>query len=171
MTIAQNVDALFARITSELTGQLEGFAQYAEDMTRSESEAHWQDDSGSARDSITAFVEGSGGAGKNTDRPNWSAARSPGYESPIWGNTPANFQPETEEVTLDADAAVVLTMTVPYADALELGENSMGSEPLHGRRRPAGRPPVVTGLLGKMPDILQDDFARAVAQGIGSGLA
>ena len=170
--VSDNIENLFAAMTEYIQAELAGFAEYAEQLTRTESETHWQDDSGSARDSITAYVAEAGDPQKNFDAGNWSAARSPGYQSPVWGNTDENFQPYTEDVEPEGDVSVMLTMFVPYAEALETGNNDRANnEFMRGfREYPQERMPRVPGLLGDMTPKLQDNFANAVSQAFQSAL-
>ena len=168
-SISDGINAAFAAITEHVQDQLAGFAEYAEQLTKSESESHWEDDSGAARDSITAYVAETGDSQKNYDASNWSAAKSPGYVSPVWGNTDANFQPDAEDVDTDGDVSVMLTMFVPYAESLETGVvDYQGGRPPNGF--PHERMQRVPGLLEGMVPTLQDDFANAVTQAFQSAI-
>jgi len=157
--ITQNVETLMAALDQHIREQLEGFAVHAEDTTRSESENYWQDDSGSARDSITAYSVGIGDPQKNYSSSNWSEARTPGYRSPRWANPETNFQPDDgNEADIDmSEPAVILTMYVPYAPALEFGINNVSTL-------------SVGGLIQKMSANLEDEFQKAFTQAVASAL-
>lgn len=99
--------------------------------------AGWRDDSGSARDSITAYVVGmephtknfsagprpGGGLGSAAYLvPGWAAAQQPGFTSPIHGNTSDNFLPVAYPMSIGDDPKgvhVVLTMFIGYGGELE----------------------------------------------------
>lgn len=164
--VQANVAALFARLRDTVNSELEKFAPGIEAGTRFESDNHWMDDSGSARDSITAYTTNAGDYDKNFSLPNWEQAMTAGFISPVWGNSSDNFLPDIRDADLDADvdSAIILTMFVPYAEVLESGENpnrdNTPSKP--PEMKPGERFKPVPGLIEKMSKDMADDFKNVV---------
>lgn len=151
---------------------LEGFAEYAEAFTREESKGYWEDDSGSARDAITAYVVERGDPEKNYGADRWSEARASGYTSPVWGNPSSNFQPAAHEEEMDEEIGVVLTNFVPYAEALENGERGVsGNKDQRTGEARTYRQPLRGGLFADMIPQLSPDWEKAVAQAFQQALA
>lgn len=161
-TVVQNgVDLLFQRIHAALEAELRDFADEVEAFTHMESFDHWDDDSGSARDSITAYSMAEGNFDKNTTKPDWEAAQSPGYMSPVWGNTSDNFQPEFEDVDIDGEQAVILTMFVRYAELLESGSKDPNGPPQKPDTLKRGeRKPLVPDLIANSAARMKDKFVQ-----------
>ena len=164
-SVVAGVEMLFAVLEEHLLNTLSSFAQDAEEQTRKESESHWQDDSGSARDSITGYAVNIDSPDKNFSRSNWAQAQSPGYTSPVWGNPDSNFQPMSEPLDEDIELGVVLTMFVPYAEALENPDQTKAdfSNDYEPRER-SPRPKVVGGLIENMGLQLTDEFKARVEE-------
>lgn len=161
MTVRQNVINLMKGVEMALKVGLVGFAEELEAAAKLESESHWDDDSGSARKALTAYVVGVMPHDKNFQ--DWEYAQSPGYISPVWKNLSSNFQPWVESVDLDSDAkvAVILTHFVRYAEKLENGER--GEPPLPGHKPEGSRTPLIGGTLENTVYNQADTFNGAVA--------
>ena len=168
MSLTENATALFADLKVKLQTDLIGFAAYAEEMARLESEGHWSDDSGSARASITAYSLNAEPSDKNFQAAEWAAAQSPGYTSPRWGNPASNFFPYETDYDPPSDVAVLLTMFVQYAEALEFGTPQEADHPLHARNK--DHQPVIAGTLADTTSAVQGDFAQAVERSVADAL-
>ena len=159
MTIRQNVIALMKGLETTLQVGLVPFADELEGAARQESEFHWADDSGSAREALTGYVVGVMPHDKNFQ--NWEYAQSPGYISPVWKNLGSNFQPWEEDIDQESRVEVILTHFVRYAQKLEDGER--GEPPLPGHKPEGARIPLVGGTLANTVYNKADDFQNAVA--------
>ncbi len=167
MSISQNVDLLFARLTANLQQDLTGFAAYAEEMAKTESEGHWDSDSGSARASITGYSVNAENYDKNFQAAAWAAAQTPGYASPRWHNPAENFYPYDGEDKDAGEVAVILAMFIGYGESLELGEPAEAEHRLY----PGGQhQPIIPGTLSDTTQQVADDFHKAVAQSIANTL-
>lgn len=174
MSNQANFGAQWAQMIERVQEHLEGFAYHAEQFTRDESKEHWEDDSGSARDSITAYVVGKGDHEQNYGAERWAQARASGYTSPIWGNPSTNFQPLTHDEEVAEEIGVVLTHLVPYALTLEDGVaggwNASGSpymqSPLRPQRMPL-RGNLFTDVAEQLKPLWTDAVQQAFQQALG----
>lgn len=107
-----------------------GLNEAAENMAafaRAQAEMYWQDDSGSARASITGFDPEVSSHDKNFGNPAWKKAQSVGYVSPRHENPHTNFGPFTESVDKEEEYEAYLTAYVQYFDDIR-PERGSGEE-------------------------------------------
>lgn len=133
--IANRLLAFPGKVFAAMDHHLGRFAEELEEATKGS--IHWQDDSGSARQSITAYLVGVQPHDKNYAGNPWATTRVAGFHSERYKNSPWAYRPpenyapmENEHPTDPDDKVVILTIFVPYGEYLEFGDTTAGT--LHG---------------------------------------
>ena len=168
MSILDNVNVALVRLERALHSDMGQLAEVIEKHAQEEAEGHWEDDSGSARASITAYSLGKGDWGHNFSADAWRRARSAGYTSPIWNNPSSNFQDYSEAVDI-GEIGVALTMFVPYALALERGLTAGGGLPQRGNKH-GKRRMVIPNLISSVGGQHTSDFIGTIILTISENL-
>ncbi len=114
MTVSTNSEAILKNAIESLKNGLTEFADGAENLAVLDSYGVWQDDTGSSRASITGYSIGVQPYDKNFQNAEWQAAQARG--SLKYGTHPSNFKPHVEDVDVDSEVGVILTMFVEYAE-------------------------------------------------------
>jgi hypothetical protein len=116
MTISSNVEEVFTKAKLSLQKDLAGLADQIENLAVLDSYGVWADDTSSARASITGYSIGVQPYDKNFAEERWALARSRNGVSRYPRNTMENYQEHVEEVEVESDTGIILTMFVSYAE-------------------------------------------------------
>jgi len=126
--VASRIRRIRMQLPKEAHRGLHDAAETLEGFARAQATLYWEDDSGSARASITGFDPAVSSFDKNFDAPEWAAAReNPDYVSPHHHNPRSNFAEYTEAVQKKEEYEAYLTAYVQYFDDIR-PERGSGEE-------------------------------------------